>query len=73
MSIELIITVAAFLGAGAVAGLSLLRAGRPADPLKVRLIDYNYVAIFAVAIMLVVGAHLVTLIAGHPVTGRRFG
>ena len=48
------------------------RARQPAQPLKVRMVNYHVVQIVCIVVILVMGAHLITLLTGGPVTGRRF-
>ena len=55
----------------AVFGFAVWRARRPANPLKVRMINYHVVQIFTIILLLLMLAHLVTLIAGHPLPGRQ--
>ncbi len=48
-------------------------ARRPSEPLKVRMVNYHYyhyVQFFCVVLALVMIAHLLTIFAGHPVTGQ---
>ncbi len=45
-------------------------ARRPSEPLKVRLMNYHYLQFFCVVVVLVMLAHLLTIAAGHPVTGQ---
>jgi hypothetical protein len=51
--------------------LALLRARRPADPSRVRMFDYTSLQFIAWVFILLMLSHLLTLIFGHPVTGRR--
>lgn len=46
------------------------KAHQPAEPLKVRLMNYHYLTFFAAVFALVMVAHLVSIISGHPFTGR---
>lgn len=46
------------------------RARKPSEPLKVRMLNYHYVQFVCVVLALVMLAHLLTILAGHPVTGR---
>lgn len=46
------------------------KAHKPAEPLKVRLMNYHYLTFFAAVFVLVMLAHLVSVITGHPFTGR---
>jgi hypothetical protein len=48
------------------------RGRQPAQPLKVRMINYHVVQIVCVVVVLLMAAHLVTLLAGQPLSGRRF-
>lgn len=52
---------------------SYWRAHRPAEPLKVRMMNYHYLTFFSVVFALVMLVHLLTLIFGHPVTGNSIG
>jgi hypothetical protein len=47
------------------------RSRQPAQPLKVRMVNYHLVQMACVVVMLLMLAHLVTLITGTPFTGRR--
>ncbi len=44
---------------------------RPPDPLRPRLANHGVVQLFAMLVVILMLVHLVTLIAGGPVTGRR--
>jgi hypothetical protein len=46
------------------------RGRRPSEPLKVRMINYHIVTLVCIVAVMVMLAHLITIIAGHPVTGR---
>jgi hypothetical protein len=51
------------------------RARQPAQPLKVRMVNYNVVQIICIVVVLLMASHLVTLLTGHampPRGGRRF-
>ena len=50
---------------------SAWRARQPAEPLKVRMVNYHVVQLFCVVVLLVMGAHLVTLLFGSPLAGNR--
>lgn len=54
-------------------GFANWRARQPAEPLKVRLVNYHVVQMAAIVVLLLMAAHLVTLWAGHPVTGQAGG
>jgi hypothetical protein len=49
------------------------RSRQPAQPLKVRMINYHVVQLLCIVLLLVMGSHLLTLWLGHPVTGQRTG
>lgn len=56
--------------AAAIFAAATWAAARPPDPLRVRLVNYTLVAMLAMVAGLLGLAHLATLIAGAPVTGR---
>jgi len=49
------------------------RARQPAQPLKVRMVNYHVVQIVCIVVVLLMVAHLVTLITGQPMTPRGGG
>lgn len=65
----LVLTLAMF-------GFAYWRGSQPAQPLKVRMVNYHVVQIVCVVIVLLMAAHLMTLLSGQPsaapVGGRRF-
>lgn len=44
---------------------------RPPDPLRPRLLNHGLVQLLAMIVIILMLVHVVTLIAGEPVTGRR--
>ena len=54
-------------------GFANWRSRQPAQPLKVRLVNYHVVQMAAIVVLLLMAAHLVTLWAGHPLTGQAGG
>ena len=46
------------------------RAHKPAEPLKVRMMNYHYLMFFSAVLTLVMLAHLVSVVSGHPFAGR---
>jgi ABC-type xylose transport system permease subunit len=46
------------------------RGRQPAQPLKVRMVNYHIVQMACIVVILVITAHMLTLYAGHPVTGQ---
>lgn len=68
---DLFLTLAALVAVLGLAAFARWRSSQPAEPLKVRLIDYRYLFIFCVIALMIIATHLATLIVGHPVTGQR--
>jgi hypothetical protein len=62
----LAITALAF----ALFGFANWRARQPAQPLKVRMVNYHLIQMASIIVVLLMAAHLVTLFAGRPVTGQ---
>jgi hypothetical protein len=54
-------------------GFANWRARQPAQPLKVRMVNYHVVQMACIVILLLMIAHLVTLLAGAPLTGGQGG
>ncbi len=44
---------------------------RPPDPHRPRLLNHGVVQLFALIVAILMLVHVATLVAGHPVTGRR--
>lgn len=51
-------------------GFANWRARQPAQPLKVRMVNYHLIQMAAIVVVLLMAAHLMTLFAGRPVTGQ---
>jgi hypothetical protein len=51
-------------------GYSNYRARQPAQPLKVRMVNYNLVMIFSIIVSLLLLSHVVTLTTGYSIEGR---
>lgn len=66
MEMTLPVTLAVTLLTGAVFGFAYWKGKQPAEPLKVRMVNYHVVQIACVVVLLVLGAHLVTLLFGAP-------
>jgi hypothetical protein len=49
------------------------RARQPAEPLKVRMVNYHVVQIACIVVILVMGAHLLTLLFGGSQATRQLG
>ena len=69
MELNLPVTLIIVLAMGALFAFAAWRAKQPAQPLKVRMVNYHVVQIVCIVVILVMGAHLVTLIFGSPLTG----
>ncbi|MSP95072.1 MAG: hypothetical protein EXR00_07335 [Alphaproteobacteria bacterium] len=52
-------------------GFATIRAKKPAEPLKVRFINYHVVQLVCIVVILLMAAHLMTLVAGNA-PGNRF-
>ena len=70
MELSLPITLAIVALTLAVFGLASWRAKQPAQPLKVRMVNYHVVQIACIVVILVMAAHLVTLLMGAPLGGQ---
>ena len=70
MRLDLPVTLALFSAALGLFVFAAWRGRQPAEPLKVRMINYTLVQIFALVVMLVFAAHLITLFGGEAGTGR---
>lgn len=46
------------------------RGSKPAEPLKVRMVNYHVVQIACIVVVLLMVAHLMTLLSGQPLTPR---
>ncbi len=67
---SLAITLALLLLAVGVAGLANWRERRPQEIGNPPLVSYAAVQMIAVAVALVMAAHLVSLVTGHPLVSR---
>ena len=70
MELSLPVTVTILVLTGAMFAFANWRARQPAQPLKVRMINYHVVQIFCVVVVLLMAAHLVTLLSGQPTSGK---
>jgi len=73
MSSDLLITLLALAAVLGLAAFARARGRKRAEPLKVRLVNYHYVFIVCMVGLFIIAAHLLTLMAGHPLTGGRLG
>jgi hypothetical protein len=71
MDLSLTATLAIGVMCFAVFGFANWRARQPAEPLKVRMINYHVVQMVCIVVILLMAAHLVTIFAGKPVTGQQ--
>jgi hypothetical protein len=69
MEMNLPVTLAIVVAMGVLFAFAAWRAKQPAEPLKVRMVNYHVVQIACLVVILVMGAHLVTLLFGQPLTG----
>jgi len=51
-------------------GFANWRARQPAQPLKVRVVNYHLIQMASFVVVLLMAAHLMTLFVGRPVTGQ---
>ena len=70
MEMNLTVTLVLLAVTVVVFGYSNYRARQPAQPLKVRMINYNLVMIFSVIVTLLLLSHVVTLTTGFSIPGR---
>jgi hypothetical protein len=73
MDLSLTATLAITVLIFALFGFANWRARQPAEPLKVRMINYHVVQMACIVVILLMAAHLITLFAGHPLTGQTGG
>ncbi len=71
MTTPLIITLSVLAVELALFVLCLVRARRPIDPLRPRLIPYNLIMILLFVAMLATTAHIISLVTGHQLMPRR--
>jgi hypothetical protein len=73
MNLSLTVTLIVVVLTMAVFGFANWRARQPAEPLKVRMINYHVVQMACIVVILLMAAHLVTIFTGRPVTGQQPG
>ena len=69
MDLSLTATLAVVVLTFGVFGFANWRSRQPAEPLKVRMINYDLVQMVCIVVILLMAAHLVTIFAGRPLTG----
>ena len=70
MNLSLTATLAIAAIVFVIFGFANWRARQPAQPLKVRMINYHVIQMACIVVMLLMAAHLITIFAGRPVTGQ---
>ncbi len=73
MSTDMMLTLGALALVLCVAAFARMQGRKPSRPLQVRLINYHFVFIFCMVGLFIIAAHLMTLLAGHAVTGHGRG
>jgi len=73
MNLSLTVTLIVVVLTMAVFGFANWRARQPAEPLKVRMINYHVVQMACIVVILLMAAHLLTIFTGRPVTGQQPG
>lgn len=66
MELNLPLTLIIAALTGVLFWIATIRAKKPAEPLKVRYVNYHVVQMACIVVILVMAAHLVTLISGRP-------
>lgn len=66
MELSLTVTLIIVALTGGLFWFASVRAKKPAEPLKVRYINYHVVQLGCIVVILVMAAHLVTLVSGRP-------
>jgi hypothetical protein len=75
MELNLPVTLGILAATATLFAFATIRAKKPAEPLKVRFINYHVVQMACIVVVLVMAAHLMTLVMGHPLNqgaGRPF-
>jgi uncharacterized membrane protein YidH (DUF202 family) len=70
MDLNLPVTLAIVAVIAAVFGFANWKSRQPSEPLKVRMVNYHVVQMACIVVFLVMAAHLLSLVLGHPFTGR---
>ena len=73
MDLNLPVTLTIIALIAMVFGFANWRARQPAQPLKVRMVNYHVVQMACIVVLLLMAAHLLTLWTGHPLTGQQPG
>ena len=66
MELSLTVTLIIVALTGGLFWFATTRAKKPAEPLKVRYINYHVVQLGCIVVILVMAAHLMTLVSGRP-------
>ena len=70
MSLTLTLTI--LIAAGAIAGFANWKERRPRAPGEVPLVSYAAIQMVALVVLVLMAAHLISLLSGHPLAGRPF-
>ena len=73
MDLSLPVTLGVAVLCLGVFGFANWRARQPAEPLKVRMINYHVVQMVCIVVILLMAAHLVSIVTGRPFTGQQGG
>ena len=73
MDLSLTTTLTVVVLTFAVFAFANWRARQPAEPLKVRMVNYHVIQMACIVVILLMAAHLITIFAGRPVTGPQGG
>jgi hypothetical protein len=67
------VTLAIMAAAALALGLASWRARRPAEPGRLPLVPMGAIQFLALLVLILMTAHLISLVTGHPLTSRYFG
>jgi len=73
MELSLTATLAIVAATMVVFAFAAWRARQPAEPLKVRMVNYHVVQIACIVVILLMGAHLITLLMGGTPASQQLG
>ena len=73
MELSLPMTLMIAVLTGGMFAFASWKARQPAQPLKVRMVNYHVVQIICVIVLLLMATHLVTLLSGQPLAPRGGG
>jgi len=73
MELSLPVTLAILALTAGMFAFANWRSRQPAQPFKVRMVNYHVVQMICIIVVLLMAAHLVTLLSGQPLTPRGGG